>query len=68
MSRLAVCYRPEASAEEIAHLEAKLGLAAVRRIAPLRITAYEEREGLAEALAEESIVEYVEREETFSTR
>ena len=66
MSRLAVRYRAEAKAEEIARLEGKLGISAVRRIAPLRISAYDDRDGLEEKLRKEPIVEYVEREEQAS--
>jgi len=68
MNRLAVCYRAETKAEEIARLEGKLGISAVRRIAPLRISAYDDREGLEEALRKEPIVEYVEREGEASIR
>ena len=63
MHRLVVRWRDAATPEEIAHLESKLGLHAVRRIAPLRLAAYDDQPGLAEELEREPIVDYVEREE-----
>jgi hypothetical protein len=62
MSRVAVKYKSAASARDIEALEKKHRLTAIRRIPALQIVAYEVAPDVAQALASEEIVDYVEED------
>ena len=68
LKRYAVKFRADVDAQAIATLEARVGVEAIRRIAPLRVAVYALSEEAALALTREPSVEYVEEERTMTIR
>lgn len=66
--RYAVKLRAGVDADGLAALEARHGLTALRRIAPLRIAVYTLTPEAARALQSDPDVEYVEEDRTMTVR